>query len=95
MTPIGPDCSFTLILIAVRTIPAVVGYGAGAAVLLGVFDYTGGVLTGYTKDAAVDEFDRKEFLRKNRRRPIQETITELGEGRGEGAVALVWGMSFS
>ncbi|KAI9773335.1 MAG: hypothetical protein M1840_007550 [Geoglossum simile] len=65
-----------------RTIPAVLGYGAGLAVLLGTFNYTGGKLTGYTKDPDVDEFDRKEYLRKNRRRPIQEVIDELGEGRG-------------
>ncbi|KAH0542357.1 hypothetical protein FGG08_003202 [Glutinoglossum americanum] len=64
-----------------RTIPAVLGYGAGLAVLMGTYDYTGGKLTGYSKDPDVDEFDRKEYLRKNRRRPIQETIDELGEGR--------------
>ena len=63
--------------------PAVLGYGAGLAVLLGTFDYTGGVLTGYEKDPNVDEYDRKEQLRKNRRRPIQETINDLGEGRGK------------
>ncbi|KAI9777699.1 MAG: hypothetical protein M1839_008618 [Geoglossum umbratile] len=68
--------------VMVRTIPAVLGYGAGLAVLLGTFDYTGGKLTGYTKDPDMDEFDRKEYLRKNRRRPIQEVIDELGEGRG-------------
>ncbi|KAI9860158.1 MAG: hypothetical protein M1813_006268 [Trichoglossum hirsutum] len=66
----------------VRSIPAVLGYGAGLAVLMGTFDYTGGKLEGYSKDPDVDEFDRKEYLRKNRRRPIQETIEELGEGRG-------------
>ncbi|KAI9844920.1 MAG: hypothetical protein M1837_005206 [Sclerophora amabilis] len=65
-----------------RRLPSVLGHGAGAAVLLGVFDYTGGVLTGYTKDPEVDEFERKQALRKNRRRPIQETVDELGEGRG-------------
>jgi hypothetical protein len=58
------------------------GYGALLSVLMGVFDYTGGKLTGYEKDPTVDEVDRKEFLRKNRRRPIWETIMELGEGRG-------------
>ncbi|KAI9813535.1 MAG: hypothetical protein M1832_006266 [Thelocarpon impressellum] len=65
-----------------RTIPAVLGYGAGFAVILGTFDYTGGVLTGYSRDPEVDEFERKQQLRKNRRRPIQETLEELGEGRG-------------
>ena len=65
-----------------RTLPACLGYGALLSVLMGVFDYTGGKLTGYEKDRTVDEIDRKEFLRKNRRRPIWETIMELGEGRG-------------
>lgn len=54
----------------------------GLAVLQGVFTYTGGTFSGYDKGPSVDEFDRKEQLRKNRRRPIQETLDELGEGRG-------------
>ena len=62
--------------------PAVLGYGAGLAVLLGVFDYTGGMLSGYRADPDVDEYTRKIEMRKARRRPIQETIEELGEGRG-------------
>lgn len=66
----------------VRTFPAVLGFGAGLAVLQGAFDYTGGALTGYEKDPSVDEYERKEQLRKNKRRPIQETLEELGEGRG-------------
>lgn len=49
---------------------------------MSAFDYTGGALSGYKKDKDVDEFDRKEYLRKNRRRPIEQTISELGEGRG-------------
>jgi len=63
--------------------PHVLGYGAMLAVVLGAFDYTGGVLSGYSRDPNEDEYERKEKLRKNRRRPIQETIDELGEGRGE------------
>lgn len=47
-----------------------------------MFDFTGGKLSGYDKDPEVDEISHKEFLRKNRRRPIWETIQELGEGRG-------------
>jgi len=49
---------------------------------MGTFDYTGGALTGYKRDPEVDEFERKQALRKNRRRPIEETISEIGEGRG-------------
>src|ERR1700722_9964303 len=64
------------------TTPAVLGFGALTAVVMGAYDYTGGRLTGYQRDPKVDEFDRKEYMRKNRRRPIEETIAEIGEGRG-------------
>ena len=65
-----------------RTFPAVLGFGAGLAVLQGVFDYSGGKFTGYDKDPQIDEYTRKEALRANKRRPIQETLDQLGEGRG-------------
>ncbi|KAK4696098.1 hypothetical protein P7C71_g1763, partial [Lecanoromycetidae sp. Uapishka_2] len=61
---------------------AVLGFGAGLAIVQGTFDYTGGKFSGYEKDPNVDEYERKEYLRKNRRRPIQETLEQLGEGRG-------------
>lgn len=68
---------------AVGTVPAVLGFGALTAVVLGAYDYTGGALTGFKKDPEMDEFERKQILRKtNRRRPIEQTISELGEGRG-------------
>lgn len=66
-----------------RSAPLILGYGAGAAILLSAFQYTGGRLSGFGRDPDVDEVERKEFLRKNRRRPLEETINELGEGRGE------------
>ena len=66
-----------------RTLPAVLGHGAALSVIMAVFEYQGGSLSGFRKDPDVDEFERKEELRKNRRRPIQETIGELGEGRGK------------
>jgi hypothetical protein len=58
------------------------GYGAALSVVLAAFTFTGGKLTGYERDPTVDEVSRKEFLRKNRRRPIDEIVNELGEGRG-------------
>ncbi|MCJ1256372.1 hypothetical protein MMC24_004193 [Lignoscripta atroalba] len=79
---IGGFLAGSILGLRFRTLPAVLGYGAGLAVLLGAYDYTGGVLTGYEKDPNVDEYERKEALRKNRRRPIQETLEQLGEGRG-------------
>ena len=62
--------------------PAVLGFGAGLAVIQGGSAYTGG-LEGYRRDPNVDEYERKERLRKERRRPIEETLRELGEGRGK------------
>lgn len=58
------------------------GYGASVSVVLAAFNYTGGTLRGFNKDPNVDEYERKEALRANKRRPISETIDELGEGRG-------------
>ena len=68
---------------SVRTTPAVLGYGSAMAVVLAAFNYTGGKLSGYVKDPEVDEVGRKEYMRRNRRRPFEETVEQLGEGRGE------------
>lgn len=62
--------------------PMTLGCGATLAVIQGVFDYGGAKFSGYDKDPNVDEYERKEYLRKNRRRPIQETLEQVGEGRG-------------
>ena len=69
---------------AARSFPATLGFGAGLAIINGVFDYTGGALQGYGFGPRDEEdYGSKEWMRKNRRRPIQETLDELGEGRGE------------
>ncbi|KAK4198830.1 Tim17/Tim22/Tim23/Pmp24 family-domain-containing protein [Triangularia verruculosa] len=62
-------------------IPAVLGYGALMAVTGAVFEYTGGRFQGFGRDPDVDEYERKEMLRKRYRRPMEETIAEIGEGR--------------
>ena len=67
----------------VGTTPSVLGFGVLTGVMLAAYDYTGANLRGYKKDADLDEFERKQAIRKNRRRPIEETISEIGEGRGE------------
>lgn len=72
---------------AARTFPAVIGYGVTVATLLGVFDYTGGTLRGEGVDHSVDEFERRERLRKNYRTPGEQTLAEIGEGRGKTLVA--------
>ncbi|KAI5226176.1 hypothetical protein E4T40_03190 [Aureobasidium subglaciale] len=65
-----------------RTAPAVAGYGTALAVILGTWHFAGGKITGYQVDDTVDEVARKEYLRKNRRRPMEETLQQVGEGRG-------------
>lgn len=75
--------------IIVRTFPAVLGWGTGLAIAQGVFDYGGGKFSGYDKDPNVDEYERKEALRLHTRGPIQETLNELGEGRGEPCIQLL------
>ncbi|KAK4098715.1 hypothetical protein N658DRAFT_431360 [Parathielavia hyrcaniae] len=64
------------------SMPRIIGYGAITAVACGAFQYGGGTLKGYWNRPKVDEYERKEMLRRNRRRPIEETIAEIGEGRG-------------
>ena len=50
---------------------------------IAAFDYTGGSLWGWKHDLDErDEYEFKEMQRKTRRRPLQETLDELGEGRG-------------
>ncbi|KAI0432424.1 hypothetical protein F5Y09DRAFT_329634 [Xylaria sp. FL1042] len=64
-------------------IPRILGFGAIFSVVMTVFDYTGGSLRGKRPEMeGMDEYERKEYIRKNRRRPIEETIAEIGEARG-------------
>lgn len=59
--------------------PAVLGYSAALAVIMGGFDYTGGSLQGMYKDITLDEVSRKEMIRTTRRKPIESIIEEVGE----------------
>lgn len=60
-----------------------VGCGAALAVIVSAFSYTGGKLSGFDDAPGEDGYEKKMALRANKRRPIEETISELGEGRGE------------
>lgn len=61
---------------------AILGVGAFVSVFMGTFAYTGGTLAGW-KETDEEAYERKMKLRNTRRRPIEETIAQLGEGRGE------------
>lgn len=65
-----------------RSFPALLGYGAAFSVVMSAYGFTGGSLAGRGDSGEEDGYARKEALRKNRRRPITETLEELGEGRG-------------
>jgi hypothetical protein len=63
--------------------PQILGWGAFVSVVMTALEFTGGSLRGKRADNEfADEYERKEYLRKNRRRPLLETVSELGEGRG-------------
>lgn len=68
---------------AERTLPALLGNGVALGVVLGVASFTGAAMFG-TPDLHPSEgrWPTKEELRKRFSRPINETINELGEGRG-------------
>lgn len=65
-----------------RTVASVLGMGAFTAVLTGVMTHTGGSLKGGHQDLDADVKGQKDAHRKNYRSPIEQTIAELGEGRG-------------
>ncbi len=64
--------------------PHILGLGAAFSIVMSTFEYTGASLRGSRRAEILEmeEYDRKEYLRKNRRRPIEETIANIGEGRG-------------
>ena len=72
----------TIVFPTVRTFPALLGYGIALSTAMTAFEYTGGTLFGYKKDTSVGEFDRRTALRKAFQTPGEQTVAELGEGRG-------------
>ncbi|KAF3939256.1 hypothetical protein ABW19_dt0204220 [Dactylella cylindrospora] len=81
-TTIGGFVAGSLIGIRYAKIPAVLGFGAGLASLLASFEVGGGTLRGFYDSPKVDEVARKDQIRTTRRRPVEETLAEIGEGRG-------------
>ncbi|GAP85169.1 putative NADH:ubiquinone oxidoreductase subunit [Rosellinia necatrix] len=82
-TTIGSFLGGAALALKSGSTPRILGYGAGFAVIMTAFDYSGGSLRGTrTEVPGMDEYERKEHLRLNRRRPIEETIADLGESRG-------------
>jgi hypothetical protein len=62
--------------------PGFVGFTVGSAFTLGLFTYMGGTLGGRINDPDADMLAKKDKDRKTYRVPVEQTIAELGEGRG-------------
>ena len=67
--------------VAAKSIPTVLGFGTMLAVITATLDYTGGRIRG-GQDPNIDQYDLKESSRKTFRIPAEQTVAELGEGRG-------------
>ncbi|KAF1920605.1 hypothetical protein BDU57DRAFT_508994 [Ampelomyces quisqualis] len=74
--------SGTCVGIYKRSLPFMLGSGAGFSVVMTTFRYTSGFKGFGLDDLDDEEVERREALKKMRRRPLSETIEQLGEGRG-------------
>ncbi|KAI9367496.1 hypothetical protein BJX61DRAFT_547435 [Aspergillus egyptiacus] len=79
---LGGFFSGAILGLRARTFPALLGYGAALAGAMGSFDYCGSTLFGRERDLNVDEYERRKQLRTQWRTPGEQTLAELGEGRG-------------
>ncbi|KAI8939719.1 hypothetical protein NX059_003469 [Plenodomus lindquistii] len=71
--------------VARRSLPFMLGAGAAVSTVMTTYRYTNGLRgVGDIRDQVDDdgEVERREELKKIRRRPLSETIEQLGEGRG-------------
>jgi hypothetical protein len=62
--------------------PSVLGNGVLLGVALAGAHYTGGAVFSQRSDPDEDKFATKEEVRRRFRRPVNEMINEIGEGRG-------------
>ncbi|KAH7378779.1 hypothetical protein BKA66DRAFT_495285 [Pyrenochaeta sp. MPI-SDFR-AT-0127] len=69
--------------IARRSLPFMLGAGVAFSAVFSAFRYTNGFRgVGDIRVEDDSEVERREELKKVRRRPLSETIEQLGEGRG-------------
>ncbi|KAH6606201.1 mitochondrial import inner membrane translocase subunit tim17 family [Trichoderma cornu-damae] len=76
----GFMCGSVLGLPFKRT-PVMLALGAFFGTAQGLFHVAGGRLDSFYKEE--DEFERKEIIRRTTRLPVEQTVAELGEGRGK------------
>ncbi|GAO19732.1 hypothetical protein UVI_02062760 [Ustilaginoidea virens] len=66
--------------ICARKMPVVLGLGGAVGLVQGALYFLGGRIDSFKKES--DEFERKEILRRMTRLPVEQTVAEIGEGRG-------------
>jgi hypothetical protein len=66
--------------------PSVLGNGVLLGLALAGAQYTGGAVFSQRSDPDEDKFVTKEEVRRRFRRPVNEMINEIGEGRGNSSV---------
>jgi hypothetical protein len=59
------------------------GAGAAFSTVLTAYRYSNGMRGHGADNENDDEVERREALKKIRRRPLSETLEQLGEGRGK------------
>ena len=64
------------------------GAGTAFSVALTAFRYTAGLRGTASGEVDDEEIERRESMKKMRRRPLSETLEQLGEGRGKQDLAL-------
>ncbi|KIV77272.1 hypothetical protein PV11_09083 [Exophiala sideris] len=80
---IGGACAGSLVGLAKRSMPSVAGSALALGAGMAVVSYTGrSIFESQSDSPQLDRLGHKEEAKTRYRRPIQETINELGEGRG-------------
>ncbi|KAJ4412734.1 hypothetical protein N0V91_000496 [Didymella pomorum] len=65
-----------------RSLPFMLGAGAVFGTGMAAFRYTAGLRGTTSGEVDEEEIERREAMKKMRRRPLSETLDQLGEGRG-------------
>jgi hypothetical protein len=77
----GPRCSY--LMLSARSMTSALGSALLFGSVLGTIAYTGGTILGdRPSEPDMDKAAYKEEMRKRFRRPINELVNEIGEGRG-------------
>lgn len=80
---IGGACAGALAGLAKRSMPAVLGNGLALGVVTATVGYTRlSFFESSSDEPSLDRLAQKEEAKTRYRRPINETINEIGEGRG-------------